>query len=246
MGKMGLTREEPTILKRLRGFLTRGRRRLHAAHRNFVLQRTLRRIRKYDDYVPLSDEAVENLLYGWGNEWSLKEELITELWHRAWHTRGPVLECGSGLSTLLLGIVAERQDYQVYSLEHDESWHERVSEAVQRAGLTHVTVIVAPLLLHNGYVWYDAPGDLPADFSLVLCDGPPAATMGGRHGLLAELRPALADDCVILLDDAARDGEQEVLVRWTAEHQVTHHLEGVEKPFAVVELNGESVAKTPE
>src|SRR5678816_1267445 len=142
-GKMGLTREEPTIVKRLRGFLTRGRRRLRAGHRNFVLQRTLRRIRKYDDYVPLSDRAVESLLYGWGNEWSLEEELITELWHRAWHTRGPVLECGSGLSTLLLGIAAERQDYEVFSLEHDASWHAKVSDAVRQLGLQKVRVIAA-------------------------------------------------------------------------------------------------------
>lgn len=233
---MGTMLQEPTSLERLSAFLIRGTRRLRAVHRRFVLQRTLRRIRDHDDYVPLSDRAVENLLYGWGNEWSLKEELITELWHRAWHTRGPVLECGSGLSTLLLGIAAERLGYQVFSLEHDESWHAKVSDAVQQLGLTHVQVIVAPLVLHSGYAWYDAPGDFPPDFSLVLCDGPPAATMGGRYGLLAELRPSLANDCVILLDDAARDGEQEVLVRWTAEHHVTHRMEGKDKPYAVVEF----------
>jgi hypothetical protein len=205
-------------------------------HREMVLQRTLRRIRAHDDYVPLSDRAVESLLYGWGNEWSLEEELITELWHRAWHTRGPVLECGSGLSTLLLGIAAERQDYEVFSLEHDASWHAKVSDAVRQLRLQKVRVIAAPLVLHNGYAWYDAPGDFPPDFSLVLCYGPPAATMGGRYGLLAELRPSLAQDCVILLDDAERDGEQEVQVRWTVEHQVTHQLSGKDKPFAVVEF----------
>ena len=82
--------------------------------------------------MPLSDQAVNSLLYGWGSDWSLREELITELWHRAWHTRGPVLECGSGLSTLLLGIAAERQGYDVYSLEHDEAWHASVVAAVEQ------------------------------------------------------------------------------------------------------------------
>ena len=48
MGKMGMTLEEPTIRERLRGVLTRGRRRARAAHREFVLQRTLRRIRSRD------------------------------------------------------------------------------------------------------------------------------------------------------------------------------------------------------
>jgi hypothetical protein len=179
---------------------------------------------------------VNGLLYGWGSEWSLREELITELWHRAWHTRGPVLECGSGLSTLLLGIAAEWQGYDVYSLEHDDAWRVRVLEAVDRLKLERVKVISAPLITHSGYAWYDAPGNFPSEFTLVLCDGPPAATLGGRYGLLPELRPSLAPDCVILLDDAARDGEQEVLRRWTEEHQVTHSMSGTEKPFAVVEL----------
>lgn len=236
----GQEMEDRRILERLKDLLpSRLRRRLRARHRERVLARAIARIRQRDDYVPLSDQTVEDLLYGWGNEWSLKEELITELWHRAWHTRGPVLECGSGLSTLLLGIAAERMDYEVFSLEHDESWHATVSDAVEHLRLTRVRVIAAPLVMHNGYAWYDAPGEFPADFSLVLCDGPPAATMGGRYGLLAELRPSLAQDCVILLDDAARDGEQEVLVRWTAEHNVTHQLAGREKPFAVVEFSSD-------
>ena len=132
----GQEREDPTILDRLRQLVPAGlRRRLRALHREFVLQRAVRRIRAHDDYVPLSDRAVKQLLYGWGNAWSLQAELITELWHRAWHTRGPVLECGSGLSTVLLGIAAERQGYEVYSLEHDEAWHAKVSAVVGRLGL---------------------------------------------------------------------------------------------------------------
>ena len=233
----GQEREEPSILNWLRRLVPAAtRRRLRARHREFVLQRTILRIRSRDDYVPLSDQAVRSLLYGWGSPWSLREELLTELWHRAWHTRGPVLECGSGLSTLLLGIAAERLGYDVYSLEHDEAWHARVCEAVGQLGLQRVKVISAPLVVHGDYAWYDAPGTFPPDFTLVLCDGPPAATMGGRYGLLPELRPSLAADCVILLDDAARDGEQEVLKRWTEEHHVIHRMTGKAKPFAVVEF----------
>jgi hypothetical protein len=226
-----------TILDWLRQLIpTASRRRLRVLHRKMVLSRTLHRIQAHDEYVPLSDQAVRGLLYGWGGGWSLREELITELWHRAWHTRGPVLECGSGLSTLLLGIVAERQGYDVYSLEHDEKWRARVVSTVDRLRLHRVKVISAPLVMHDGYAWYDAPGTFPSKFTLVLCDGPPGATMGGRYGLLPELRPSMAADCVILVDDAAREGEQEMLKRWTAEHRVTHQMAGTEKPFAVVEF----------
>ena len=238
MGKRGRNRP---IMDQLRQLIPAAmRRRLRALHRQVVLHRTLRRIRRHDQYVPLSDQAISGLLYGWGSPWSLREELITELWHRAWHTRGPVLECGSGLSTLLLGIAAERLGYDVYSLEHDDAWWAQVVAAVDRLKLERVKVISAPLVMHSGYAWYDAPGTFPSEFTLVLCDGPPGATLGGRYGLLPELRPSMAADCVILLDDAAREGEQEVLRRWTEEHRVTHRMIGTEKPFAVVELpNGQ-------
>lgn len=215
------------------------RKKLRALHRDHVLYRTLRKIKEHDQYIPLSDQTISRLLYGWGNSWSLREEMITEMWHRAWHTRGPVLECGSGLSTLLLGIAADRIGYDLYSLEHDSDWQAQVALATQRLGLKRVKVISAPLVMHGGYAWYDAPGHFPADFTLVLCDGPPGTTMGGRYGLLPELRPSLADDCVILLDDAGRDGEQEVLRRWAEEHHAVHHLFGDAKPFAVVEISGE-------
>ena len=230
---MGKREGGPTILERFRRLVRAGQLRLRELHRALVLQRTLRRIRAHEHYVPLDDRAAGDLVYGWGNEWSLREELLIELWHRAWHTRGPVLECGSGLSTLLLGIAAERVGYEVYSLEHDEAWHAKVSQVVARLGLRQVRLIAAPLVMRSGYAWYDAPGRFPQDFTLVLCDGPPAATMGGRYGLLPELRPAMADDCVILLDDAARDGEQDVLRRWADEHRVIHRMSGEEKPFAV-------------
>ena len=233
----GQERRDPTILDWLRQLVPKGvRRRLRSLHRDAVLQRTVRRVRVHDDYIPLSDKAVSNLLYGWGSEWSLREELITEVWHRAWHTRGPVLECGSGLSTILLGIAAEWQGYDVYSLEHDEAWHARMLHTLSELGLARVNLISAPLITHGGYAWYDAPGDFPGEFTLVLCDGPPGNTMGGRYGLLPELRPSLASDCVILLDDVARDGEQEVLRRWTDEHNVTHSVNGSEKPFAVIQF----------
>lgn len=49
---------------------------------------------------------------------------------------------------------------------------------------------------------------MPRDFSLVLCDGPPASTVGGRSGTLPRLHPHLGDEYVVLIDDAHRDGER--------------------------------------
>ena len=43
---------------------------------------------------------------------------------------------------------------------------------------------------------------LPGQFALVVCDGPPSGTLGGRYGLVPVMREHLQPGCVILLDDA--------------------------------------------
>lgn len=220
------------------------RRRAGQLYRDLVLRRALHTIRLRDDYVPLSDEAVQQLVYGWGNPWDLKEELITELWHHAWLSQGPVLECGSGLSTLLLGIAAERQKFEVYSLEHDEEWYWRMFRLVQRLGLSRVTLVYAPLTSYEHYDWYAPHPELPAGLSLVLCDGPPASTPGGRYGLIPQIHTLLAPDTVILLDDAARPGEQEVLLRWASEFGLEYEMGGRKKPFAKIDLHAAWARRT--
>lgn len=213
------------------------RRRLGRMYRDRLLHQALHTIRKHDAYVPLSDTTVRQLVRGWGNQWALQEELITELWHQAWLTRGPVLECGSGLSTLLLGIAAEQQKFDVYSLEHDEGWYWRMFTLLHQLGLTRVTLVYAPLQTFERYDWYGPHTDLPAGLSLVLCDGPPEATPGGRYGLIPQIHTLLAPDAMILLDDAARPGEQEVLLRWASEFGLEHEVEGRSKPYAKIDLH---------
>jgi Methyltransferase domain len=131
-----------------------------------------------------------------------------------------VLECGSGLTTLLLGALAPPSGYRVLSLEDDEVWMARVRQEVTRLGLESVQVVHTPLTPEaDGYSWYstDAVRDrLPARFDLVVCDGPLGTTTGGRFGLLPVLHERL-DGAFILLDDASRPGEQDVLDRWKAE-----------------------------
>jgi hypothetical protein len=95
-----------------------------------------------------------------------------------------------------------------------------VRQEVTRLRLESVQVVHAPLTPEaDGYSWYstDAVRDrLPARFDLVVCDGPLGTTPGGRFGLLPVLHERL-DGAFILLDDASRPGEQDVLDRWKAE-----------------------------
>lgn len=204
--------------------------------------RGVRRLRQHDTFIPLSVETLDDLLYGWNNPWSLREELICQLWDDAWHTTGPILECGSGLSTILLAAVAEKRNQLVVTLEHDLQWHQRMSRVLGVFGFTSVRLVHAPLVESATYAWYDVPSDLPLGITLVICDGPPGDTRGGRYGLLPRMGRHLGADCVILVDDAARPGEQAVLERWAEEYAVRRREAGARKPYAVVEGPGRSMA----
>src|SRR6266581_3936201 len=69
---------------------------------------------------------LEHLIHAWGNEaWSADTELLQSVLDWFPRTSGAVLECGSGLSTLLLASLASVHRRQVRSLEHDAGWAAR-------------------------------------------------------------------------------------------------------------------------
>jgi predicted O-methyltransferase YrrM len=81
---------------------------------------------------------------------------------------GPIIETGSGLSSILM---AAASGQRVYSLEHLEHYAGQTRGWAQEAGTGNLSVCFAPL---TDDLWYDAGQfDLPDKFSLGFCDGPP-------------------------------------------------------------------------
>ena len=130
--------------------------------------------------------------------------------------RYDILECGCGLSTIVLGALTRGTGRKLYSLEHLEEWANPVRRELAALHFDHVEVIVAPLRDFGSYWWYDLEATrLPRNIDLVFCDGPPGTTPNGRVGLLDRVGDRLAPHAQIVLDDAARDGEQEAIRIWT-------------------------------
>src|SRR5262249_56291025 len=164
---------------------------------------------------PWGSETIwRDLAVGWDNErWSAGPEYLDAVATAALAEQGPILECGSGITTLVLATISEYTGSPVITLEHDERCFEVVRSRLRRFGL-RADVRLAPLRRYGEYDWYDVdPAELHA-FSLVVCDGPPGRTRGGRFGLLPVLRERLLPGCAILLHDAARPPEQRLLRRW--------------------------------
>lgn len=82
---------------------------VRAAHRDFVFWRAMKRLLKDPDACKHSGNPILiDLIYGWGNEyWSAQDEYLAVCIDYALSTRGPILECGSGLSTIVIGTIAK-------------------------------------------------------------------------------------------------------------------------------------------
>lgn len=199
----------------------------------------LLRFRKLGPQGDPSEELLKRLVYGWKNEWSAQWEYLLGVLRALADTTGPVLECGSGITTLLAGIRCMQLGRQLYSIEHDPAWASRLRSLVRRYRIDSARVITAQIISYGTYSWYDlSHSGLPNGIGVVICDGPPGNTPGGRVGLIPQLNRVLSKNCKILLDDAARPGERSVLKAWEDEFAVKTDVCGVEKPYALVLLSG--------
>ena len=193
----------------------------------YTFEYTFRRIAAVAPGKIPSRKLLDQLRNGWGNlGWSGRAAYLEEVVKWAAITPGPVLECGSGLTTLLLGLFAARRGIPVWTLEHDFYWHQLMTEALSRHHISGIELCRAPLRNYEKFSWYSAPLErMPGHFALVICDGPPErTTRGSRYGLLPIMRERLGSGSIILLDDLNVDSEDNVLGKWSADRSVTSRI----------------------
>jgi predicted O-methyltransferase YrrM len=126
--------------------------------------------------------------------------------------RGPIIETGSGLSSVLMGAVS---DSLVYSLEHVPHYAAQTVSWCEEAGVANVGVCCAPLK----DFWYDIDAfDLPKKFSLGFCDGPPR-----MYGTRMRFFDVIAPRCsVIVVDDIKTDNNfARAVHEWAQAHGMT-------------------------
>jgi len=155
---------------------------------------------------------------------------------KAVHSSGDVLECGSGLSTLLLAITAGRQGHQVHTFEHDAETKEKLLRLVERYQLHNVTVHHAPIRSYGRFDWYDIPESCDSErFNLVICDGPAKhLTDSGRYGLFPVMQERLDPRCRVIMDDSNCSIDRHVIGRWRKEHRIEVHSFGRFLQFAEI------------
>jgi hypothetical protein len=192
-------------------------------YRRLALRWALTQLRRLGPEEHPRRQVLSALRCGWGNlDYAAGLAYLDAIARHVAESRGPILECGSGASTLLLGLLASRRNLHVWTLEHHPRWHAFVAERLRAHAIPGVTLCQVSLRSYGDFSWYDPPLDqMPTAFSLVICDGPPNKTPGGRYGLIPVMRDRLAPEWRILLDDANSAKRTGTLDRWAAEPGVT-------------------------
>ena len=245
----GLGRERPRwpLTTSLRRSARRTLDVLDARRRLWGLGRHVNALRAVADGDADAPVRLAGMRSAWGNEgWSADLEYLCAVARRMRGVTGPVLECGSGLTTIVMGVLAERLGVRVLSLEQDPCWAAFVRSRLSRFRISSVRLVESPLKVYDGFLWFDVDElELPDAFELAVCDGPaiygqaePYQT-AWRVGLLPVLRERGVRVQEILLDDADDSRSQAVYARWEREHgyttQIVHAATG---PY--------SVARSPE
>ncbi len=189
---------------------------LKEAYLSRRLRGAIRKIRRLPEGEVPNRDLLSELLTGWSNDgFQANLDYFEEVAKRSIQSTGPILECGSGATTILMGVLSARRQIEVWSLEHYPEWKARVSDVLARNQISGVHVCSVPLVGYGEFDWYDPPlAEMPKEFSLVICDGPPWSTKGGRYGLVPVMGDRLPAGSTILLDDAGRTDEVQTIKRW--------------------------------
>ncbi len=145
-------------------------------------------------------ETFRALHKAWGNDFSLRPVSLMLAFKMACRSDDPFVETGSGLSSIVLGLAAERRNVSVTTIESDAEHAKITQAALDDAGIFTVGVNHCPL--DDKGLPTNMPG-IPARVGFWLHDGP--MSFDGRTAIF----PLLADQirhARIMVDDIGAPG----------------------------------------
>ncbi|MDJ0678005.1 MAG: glycosyltransferase [Calothrix sp. MO_167.B42] len=156
-----------------------------------------------------------------------------------------VIECGSGLSTILFGSLNLER---VLSIEHDSNWYKYTRHRLQEKGLLgrvdlQLRQLQKSVLNQTLVNWYQTNGLPLFCADLILVDGPPADKwLRARYPAPHLLRQLMKPGTWLILDDYFRQQETQIVNLWLKEISSLELIKVVPIKFglAVLRYNGSS------
>ncbi|MBK8852995.1 MAG: hypothetical protein IPN10_02570 [Saprospiraceae bacterium] len=212
------------------------RRKVLTLYWDWLFEKSIKKFKTLKEFTGADERLLRELITGWGNQgYSALTGYTRAFISRGVDNRGDVLDCGSGLSTLLLGIIGDRYGFNVISLEENPQWAEKVRFWLHKLDIKSVNIEVKKGKQYDGYYWY-APSEAvkARKYRLVLLDGPTDHGNNARYGLFPVMIPSFIRGCVILADDFHDPVYKASMLK--AENNFNLHITPVAgaDPFAVI------------
>jgi hypothetical protein len=190
----------------------------------------------YRDEIP-DKILIQKLINAWGNEgWSALIDYNQTIIEYISKEDGFIFECGSGLSTLLAGVIVKKNGLKMVSIENSPYWGEKIIREVKRNNLYNNKILLRDLKNYDNFDWYDIEGIDIDKISLCICDAPPGNTYGGRKGFLYLMKDKLSIGSIILVDDLNRKSEQDMIKEWQEILPFSILVKGESDPHAILKI----------
>ncbi|UCE36862.1 MAG: class I SAM-dependent methyltransferase [Thermoplasmata archaeon] len=141
------------------------------------------------------------------------------------HKPKVICECGGGISTVFTCYcLDDLKDGHVFSLEQDGKYAQKTKKNLKAHGLeNYATVIYAPLtnltLKAKSWKWYNTSFKKELEkIDMLVIDGPSGDVQKmARYPALPVLYDTLSENAVIIVDDAKRKDERDMVKAWLTE-----------------------------
>lgn len=168
-----------------------------------------------------SKENIEAIWKHYGQGYAAGPRMIKEVYDHCLNARGPILEVGAGITTIVGGIACARNGQTVHALEHDLEWFRRVRNYIQLWKVKPIALYYAPMKEYpelsepdakQPLMWYGDIDDLPKNFDVVIIDGPPRRF--GREGAFKVLAEQLKAARVWIVDDVDDPSQMKLVQKY--------------------------------
>jgi hypothetical protein len=216
-----------------------------AYRRQYRLDRAIRAARASNP-GPLPDILVAEICETWGDPaLNGADGFLTVCLDYASRATGPILQCGAGLQTLLLGLAAERSGVHLWTLEHQPHAANSARSWLQQYEVANAHVITAAADFMEDSVGYVVDvARLPGNFALVICDGSSAVPSSARS-LLTRVGDRLDPQGTVLVHHVKRRRDAEFLTQWAKGQGASMVLKGKTDPFVKIAMRDPNTPEQP-
>ena len=207
-------------------------------YRNFIFRRTMKKVMSDPENFLNDYDTLAELSYGWANEgYSASVEYLQDCVQYTAQSELPILECGSGISTIVVGLIAKKYGNIVWTFEHSKPWYKRVKKTLMKYNIDSVKLNHGPMVEYGEYTWYKAPLDaMPSKFSLVLCDGPADVKTRAKQNIFPLMKDRFDAGSIVLYDDIPKIIPEDDIPGWIDRLNMSYVVRGTKNPYYYLKM----------